>query len=270
MTPYEAKQQARRERLEAAAARAERISQTAHTRARELLAPIPLGQPILTGHHSERGHRRTLARADAATRRGVQAAALAARLRDRAAAVGTAGVSSDDPEAPDKLRERIAALERRQAGMKAVNAAIRQGGTADEQVARLVALGLSDATARKALQPDYAGRIGVAAYALSNNAANIRRLKARLAELERTAGDTTTEEVVGAVRIVDHVEANRVQVIFPGKPAAEVRAALKGAGFRWTPSEHAWQRQRSNAARYHAKQVAELAGRLAAGEARDV
>ena len=262
MNPYETKQAARRERLEAAAARLEARSQAATARSRAILAPIPLGQPILVGHHSEGPHRRALARADAAMRRAGQASALAARLHAQAAGVGAAGISSDDPEAADKLRARVAALERKQAGFKAVNAAIRQGGTADEQVARLVALGLTDATARKVLVPDFAGRVGIAGYALTNNAANIRRLTARLADLDRHADDQTTEETIGGVRILDSVEANRVQVRFPGKPAADVRAFLKARGFRWAPSEDAWQRQRSTAARYHATQAAELAGRV--------
>lgn len=35
----------------------------------------------------------------------------------------------------------------------------------------------------------------------------------------------------------------RLQIIFDGKPNADVRTELKGEGFRWAPSQGAWQRQ---------------------------
>jgi len=61
------------------------------------------------------------------------------------------------------------------------------------------------------------------------------------------------------VKLVENVEANRVQLIFPGKPADAVRAKLKSSGFRWSPMEGAWQRQLNNSGIYWAKQiVAEL------------
>ncbi len=52
------------------------------------------------------------------------------------------------------------------------------------------------------------------------------------------------------VNLVQNVEANRVQLIFPGKPSADVRAELKARGFRWSPSEGAWQRHLNNAGIY--------------------
>jgi hypothetical protein len=45
-------------------------------------------------------------------------------------------------------------------------------------------------------------------------------------------------------------------MIFPGKPAAEERDKLKSYGFRWSPTEGAWQRHLSNAAKYAAETIA--------------
>lgn len=64
------------------------------------------------------------------------------------------------------------------------------------------------------------------------------------ATLERAAADETAEQQVGEVRVVDSVEDNRLQAFFPGKPSDEVRAALKRAGFRWSPSNGCWQSYR--------------------------
>lgn len=35
----------------------------------------------------------------------------------------------------------------------------------------------------------------------------------------------------------------RIRLHFPGKPTPAVIATLKSNGFRWAPSERAWQRQ---------------------------
>lgn len=59
----------------------------------------------------------------------------------------------------------------------------------------------------------------------------------------------------GDVRIVE--DENRVRIFFPGKPIDETRAALKGAGFRWSPTVGAWQRHASNGAWWQARTTVE-------------
>lgn len=44
-------------------------------------------------------------------------------------------------------------------------------------------------------------------------------------------------------------------ILFPGKPDASVRDLLKANGFRWAPSEGAWQRHLNNGGRYAASRV---------------
>ena len=67
--------------------------------------------------------------------------------------------------------------------------------------------------------------------------------------------ETREEDYQGVVKLVENAEANRVQLIFPGKPSAEVRTKLKKSGFRWSPSEGAWQRQLNSSAVYWAKEL---------------
>src|SRR3546814_14667088 len=92
---YEEKQEARRERLLAAADKAEARADQAYRRAdlREEVSGIPFGQPILVGHHSERRHRRTIARAAAAMGRAVAESKRADELSHQAALDGPAGIS---------------------------------------------------------------------------------------------------------------------------------------------------------------------------------
>lgn len=48
-----------------------------------------------------------------------------------------------------------------------------------------------------------------------------------------------------------------MQIIFDGKPDADIRATLKQNGFRWAPSQGAWQRMLNQNGIYAAKQVTE-------------
>ncbi|VVE56956.1 methyltransferase type 11 [Pandoraea aquatica] len=82
--------------VERAAMRAERFdvysesnsrkSDSAHQAARESVAGIPMGQPILVGHHSEACHRRALERQDTNMRKAIETAERAESWARRAAA----------------------------------------------------------------------------------------------------------------------------------------------------------------------------------------
>lgn len=258
MNAYEAKQEARRERLERAAERARSRARAYYKRAdmSEAATGIPFGQPILVGHHSERRHRRAIERADNAMRRSIAEDRRAADLAGRAASVGTGGISSDDPDAIEKLRAKLAKLEEQHEMEKQINAVIRKyakHGT-QAQIAFLEPLGFNREQAKQLLQPDFAGRIGIPAYVGQNRNANMKRIRDRIAHLERAATREHKEiEYANGVKLVQNVEENRLQIIFPGKPDADTRKKLKSYGFRWSPMAGAWQRQLSNAAIYAAK-----------------
>ncbi len=219
--PYESKQEARRERLTLAAAEARARSGAAFDRARKIADAIPCGQPILAGHHSEARHRADVGRIDRGMRAGVDEAAHAEDLARRAEAIGTGGISSDDPDAVEKLRAELAELEAAHARDKAWN----KGAIGDP----------------------------IPGYVLSNRGANMRRIKARIEELEARYDEVSSEYERAGVRVVDDVEANRLQLIFPGKPDDETRGLLKASGFRWSPTAGAWQRMRSPGANHAAK-----------------
>jgi len=170
-------------------------------------------------------------------------------------------IMAGDCDAAPRLRLKIAAAEKLQASMKTANSAIRRHAKdgADAQIAALVALGHPEACAHKLLKPDFAGRIGYPDYALTNNNANIRRMKQRLDVIERNqAMPVTDPEGDAGVRFEDAPAENRVRIYFPGKPAAEIRASLKSHGFRWTPSLGCWQAYRNPGSIDCARRVAGL------------
>lgn len=251
MNRYEAKQEARRARLEARAEKAATEATAHFQRADAIASMIPFGQPILVGHHSERRHRADLKRIHNGMEKGVKAHKLAETLQQRAAAVGTAGISSDDPEAVAKLKAKLATLEEDVARMKRANAALRR-----EDHDALVELGFTEGQIAKLREPDFAGRVGFPAYVFTNAGAEARRLRARIQRLERRQKEESRSYVLeDGTRIVFNVEANRVQIVTPGKPDEARRRALKGCGFRWAPSEGAWQRHLSVNALWEACRV---------------
>jgi hypothetical protein len=99
------------------------------------------------------------------------------------------------------------------------------------------------------------------AYMLSNSNQRIKNIKDRIAQLEKLEELKKTEpqkEIeINGVKIIDNLEANRLQIIFEGKPEENTRKLLKQNGFRWSPTQGAWQRYRSYEAERKAKIIAE-------------
>ena len=124
---YAERKEARIDRLESRAARAQAESAAAYNTARSIMNHIPPGQPILVGHHSEKRHRRDLDKIDRNMRKSVEADEKASYYAGRAeAAASSTAISSDDPEAMEKLQAKLEGLQADQAMMKAVNAYYRK------------------------------------------------------------------------------------------------------------------------------------------------
>jgi hypothetical protein len=258
MNDYEQKQEAKRERYLERAEKAEQEAEQAHKSRRQIQDLIPFGQPILVGHHSEKRHRRDIAKCDRLMEKSYKESQKADHYRNKAASVGKGGISSDDPEAVQKLKDKLAKLEKYQETMKAANKIVKSKKLTDEdKIQRLQdEIKLSHANAFKLLQPDFAGRIGFPSYALQNNNANIRRIKQRIQQLESIANLKTAKIKIGQFEIVQNVEENRIQVFTDGKPPVEIRQALKSHGFRFSRYNVCWQRHLSNGAKYDAESIA--------------
>lgn len=177
-----------------------------------------------------------------------------------------APIYASDDNALERLEAKITSAERLQARMKIANAAIRRAKKDGEkaQVAALLELGFQLGTAQRLLQPDFCGRIGFPDYELTNNGANIRRMKMRVEQISQLKA-TPAREIEGErARIEDAPQDNRVRLYFPGKPESAVRDDLKRNGFRWTPSLGCWQAFRNYTATETAKRLAGVAPREAA------
>lgn len=201
----------------------------------------------------------------AAPEREVKRARLA-----KAAAIGAGGLAAIEL---DEIKANLAQRESRQAMMKAINAQIRKAKFGAEDAEPLAAwcqaagYPIGAKSAELLLNPDWGPR-GFAAYQLTNNNAEIRRLQQRLAQVEAKVeridaaelAEAKVEEIAG-VQIREDAADDRLRLIFPGKPDDRTRALLKGRGFRWSPMAGAWQRQLTDNARQAAQAIL---GQLAA------
>ena len=162
-------------------------------------------------------------------------------------------ISSDDPNAIQKLQDKLEMCEKSQKYMKEVNAYYRKNGTCEGfpgmEAARAARL---DESVIQAYSWD---KQPFPSYALTNNSAEIRRLKQRIEKL-------TVNQEVGFVgwtfdggEVVANSEENRLQILFDEKPDEQKRSALKGNGFKWSPSQGAWQRQLNDNAIYAASRM---------------
>ena len=118
-------------------------------------------------------------------------------------------ISSDDPDALEKLRKKLEDLQAHQEYMKRANAYYKKHRTMR---------GFEDMPDNDAAKMDsyilsaYFDQKPYPSYILQNNN-------------------------------VMNAEENRIQVLFDEKPDEEIRKELKSNGFKWAPSISVWQRQ---------------------------
>jgi len=208
-----------------------------YSNAQEMGSVIPFGQPILVGHHSEDRHRALLKGIDAKHRKAFAESGKAEYYENKAeSAEANQSISGDDPEAENRYQEKLEILEKKQNYMKAVNKAWKHGKDA------LIALGLSEAESDKlANEP----KRPCPTWMLSNNSAEIRRVKEKLARLKKLDNMETQNIKFNGGEMQINTMLNRVQFIFGSIPSPETRAFLKARGFKWARSQGAWQRQRT-------------------------
>ncbi len=163
-------------------------------------------------------------------------------------------IKSSDEQAIEKLEEKLEGLKDMQERMKAANKAIRlkDAKKGNEQ---LKILGYSDQEIKELREPDFCGRVGYPDYALQNNNANIHRIEGRIKKLQTLKERGTLETENQFFKVVENTEIMRLQIFFSEKPELKAREILKSNGFRWAPSQSAWQRQLTNNAKYALEKV---------------
>jgi len=271
MNEYEQKVEGRYESLMAQAENARKQAEQYRKRANSISMHIPFGQPILVGHHSEKRHRRDADRISSYYHKASELDEKAKELEAKAVGVGSAGISSDDPEALVKLREKLKNIERKQERMKLMNRAhkayLKHGADVFEKY------DLTEGE-RKVVENYVPARSWephpFPPYKLTNNNARIRSTRKRLraleaeTELRRGKPDEEVVKVFDGGRIVYNYAINRVQIVFDERTSKETHKLLRSRGFVFSRSNEAYQRKLNRSGRYYAKdvvkQIAEMEG----------
>ena len=155
---------------------------------------------------------------------------------------GSELINSSDEDCIERLEYKLETLKALQEKMKSANVAIRKKDK-EEGNLDLLALGYSPDQIKELRTPDFGGRIGYPAYMLQNNNQEIHRVEDRINSLKTIKDKGTIEEENEGYTYREDPESMRIQFIFDGKPSDDIRNILKQNGFKWAPSQGAWQRQ---------------------------
>jgi len=233
----ERKLEKRREWAEKATARSSARFGTAN----KIMDGIPMGQPILVGHHSERHARRDAERIDSNLHKGVEESKLAEHhesCADGIERVLERSVFDDDADAIEKLEARIKEREESADRANAINKAWRKGGAAE-----VLRLGL----ASEAHVAEWSKTIALCPWlktplSTTGLRASARKDRERIEEIKTRAKKTADAEA--APNGVLFKEAGEYCVVtFAEKPDRSVLDALKAAGFWWAGGS--WQGERA-------------------------
>lgn len=161
-------------------------------------------------------------------------------------------ILSNDENVIELLTEKIADLESEKESMKALNAYYRKNGTIEDYEGLI--------TQDMQMHLDFVFKFNFIRGILfdtSNINQEIKRNRDRLTQIQRVKDAGTSETEYNGFKVVENADLMRLQIFFDGKPEPEVRDILKSNGFKWAPSQSAWQRHLTSNAKYSLKKVVE-------------
>jgi hypothetical protein len=175
------------------------------------------------------------------------------RRADGIEAAAESAIYDDDPDALERLAEKLAGLEAKRERVKAHNKEMRKPGACDHP---------PECECRRTFPRDCScKRHPLPGYVLQNLGGNITRTRQRIAGLEaaakiREAPVTSSSERDDGGTLV--VTERREEIHYPGKPSAEVRSAIKAQGYRWDRVAECWWRRLPAVG--HAPDIDQIAG----------
>lgn len=213
-----------RERREA---KAERLREWAAKRETNAAAVFEHNRPFTSDYafNTQPGHIPLRARIIAQEERAHESLEKARSMESRANGIESqlsGSIYSDDPDAIERLEERIASLEAKRERYKAHNKAMRKPRACDHP---------ANCDCRSMFPRDCSCKNHpLPGYVLQNLGGDIKRNRDRLAQLKSQAARVERSEAAGGVN-VEQASGGYVSVTFAEKPPVETREALKAAGF---------------------------------------
>ena len=241
VNPYQEKIRQKKERYLKLAKKYENSSIEKQNRASQMASVIPLGQPILVGHYSEKRDRNYRERIRKTMVGGIEDGNKAEYYTRKAQNVGKT-ISSDDPEATKQLNAKLRELEDKKEYYKEINRKIKKNEKLTDKEKH-------DVKTNNA----FLGGNTIPQFVFTNLNSNIKRTKDRINQLAPKQSQSYREETHKNYKYIEDPQINRVMFQFNGKPDEKVRSQLKKNGFHWSPTENAWMRQLNNSSIYKAK-----------------
>ena len=251
MSIYEEKKQAKIERYKKYSKNAQEKSDKLYSEAKDMASVIPFGQPILVGHHSEKKDRRYRNKIENRFEKSFEEERKSEYWKDRAASIANnAQIQSDDPEAIKKLENRIKELVKFDENAKRLNNRLRKFKTyknaleflklLDDKESKMLYKHISESVSLYNCPPEY-----ISCYYYKYNSPEIRRLRKRLAYLEKEERREAISFEIKNISVVE--EDGQIRVYFPDKPDAEIRRKLKTypLSLKWSRYSNAWVRKKT-------------------------
>ena len=225
------RQRVRAERYCMLSQKAAQKAEDAYLRSKQMSDVIPMGQPI-HGAADRRYREKIWNTMGKSVKHSEQSEYWAEKA---SATENNTSIYLDDDNAVEKLENKLKELERAQETMKAANKIIRSKKISEiEKHDRLVELGLTESQVRRLFVPNCFGEIGFASCSITNNGANIRRVKQQLEKARTMKNMENKEYSIGDIDVVENYSENRIQLFFNGKPDEQTRSELKRNVFRWS------------------------------------
>lgn len=249
---FQAKKIQRAERFKALAQKNKDQADQRFSSFRKMQDMIPMGQPILIGHHSERGHRSHLKRIDGHLSKMSEHLEKSEYYERRAEnALNNNNIYLDDPQAEEKIEQKLARLKALQTAYKNFNKTWKSKGletALDQYPGNKERLRSTLNCFCKDAQGEIIKNSTLPSYLLVNLNAQIKRYEAKfttLIEVKAEAKETEGNVFFSNDNVTVKFEDMRVNVYFKTIPEKEVREKLKRSpvALKWSPSRDCWTRK---------------------------
>lgn len=221
----------------------ETLADTLWKMAREKETVIPLGQPLMRGHHSYQKDLKYRAKIQAVRQRANEAQKKAEYFKQKAISVAqNTAISSRDSDAIILLETKLENLMAKRDFIKTINKKVNIAKSAEE-----IAFLLTDDEIKEylnriksSMEENRDGVPKISSYVLKNLGANIRAIQKRLEALLSLDSREIEDITTNGVSVCYNEEMRTIEIEFPGKPSKMIRDNLKGNGFKWVKSCGFW------------------------------
>lgn len=222
---YKEKREAKKERYEELGEKNHKLSKETSDQARKMQDVIPFGQPILVGHHSEKGDRSYRGKIEKKWQKSFEISKKADYYDDKVKAMThNRAISRDDPEAVTKLQAKI---EHEKLVHKTAKAKRKDFRDRKEEL-------IKELTDR-----EYWSKYYLLESYMTGATAEIKRCQGRIQEIQDLEKIPDIDETINNIKL--YTAEGRIRIDFGFKPDEETRTKLKQHSFKWSPYNQVWQ-----------------------------